>query len=401
MQDVPDTAANFTYRLVEPAFRLALQLERREATKLLPARVSSVKLTSVVSDDGVMLTQVRLDLVPGDKRLLNLALPAEARFWFAFVNQNGVWPWRDGDKILIPLEQQSRSDKPTIVEFFYSSRIGKGGSGSFDLALLGPKFDLPLENITWQIYLNELWKVKKWSGSLQLQDDGRVVRPMPIDVQSYLRNEMSLNKEKTKAAEEMLSLGNRLLERGDAGQARWAFNSAFGQSQHDSAFNEDARVQLHNLKLQQALIGLNVRQSGAGGGGQAQAPATTDNLQQQLRSQNSVNYSQTQAKQLIDANSADDNAAFMKLAERIIQQQDAAVPAPAAIRASIPEQGRLLTFSRTVQVDTSADLDIRLKMTVQQAASFGTRLAILLAVFLGFALLAVLGRRLRGERAEA
>ncbi len=394
LQDIPDTAANFTYRLVEPAFQLAMQLDRREATKLLPARVSAVKLTSVVSDDGVMLTQVRLDLIPGDKRLLSLALPAEARFWFAFVNQNGVWPWRDQDKILIPLEQQSRADKPTTVEFFYSSRVGQGGSGSVDLALLGPKFDLPLENISWQVYLNDRWKVTKWTGSLQLQDDGRVVRPMPIDVQSYLRNEMSLNKEKTRAAEEMLSLGNTLLERGDAGQARWAFQNAFGLSQHDNAFNEDARVQLHNLKLQQALIGLNVRQSAAGG-----EPAQTKGNLQQLRSQNNVAYTQQQAKQLIDANTADDNASLMKLAERIIQQQDAAVPAPAAIRASIPQQGRLLTFSRTVQVDTSADLDIRLTVTVEKAASFGTRFAILVTVFAGFGLMVWLGGKLRRDNA--
>ncbi len=395
LQDIPDTAANFTYRLVEPAFQLAMQLDRREATKLLPARVSSVKLTSVVSDAGVMLTQVRLDLIPGDKRLLSLSLPAEARFWFAFVNQNGVWPWRDQDKILIPLEQQSRADKPTTVEFFYSSRVGKGGSGSVNLALLGPKFDLPLENISWQVYLNDRWKVTKWAGSLQLQDNARAVAPVSVDVQSYLANEMSLNKEKTKAAEQMLSLGNTLLERGDAGQARWAFQNAFGLSQHDNAFNEDARVQLHNLKLQQALIGLNVRQSAAGG-----EPAPTKGNLQQLRSQNTVAYTQQQAKQLIDANTADDNASLMKLAERIIQQQDAAVPAPAAIRASIPQQGRLLTFSRTVQVDTSADLDIRLTATVEKAASFGTRFAILVTVFAGFGLMVWLGGKFRRNNTE-
>jgi len=31
-------------------------------------------------------------MMPGDKRLLNLTLPKDARFWFAFVNQNGVCP---------------------------------------------------------------------------------------------------------------------------------------------------------------------------------------------------------------------------------------------------------------------------------------------------------------------
>src|SRR5213075_2376541 len=100
---------------------------------------------------------------------------------------------------------------------------------------------------------------------LQLQQDSKIGEAAAVDVQSYLQNEVVLKREKTKAAEEMLSMGNTLLERGDPQQARRAFQSAFGLSTHDDAFNEDARVQLHNLKLQQALIGLNVRQAAAAG----------------------------------------------------------------------------------------------------------------------------------------
>lgn len=383
LQDIPDASANFTFRLVEPVFLLALGLERHEATKLLPARVNNVTLTSVISDEGVMLTQVKLELVPGDKRLLNFTLPAEAKFWFAFVNQNGVWPWREQDRILIPLEQQSRTDKATTVELFYSSRIGAPGGRKLDLSLLGPKFDLPLENITWQVYLNEKWQLAEWSGTLQLQEDERVTTPLLVDVKSYLDNEVVQNRAKTKAAEDMLSLGNTLLERGNPQQARQAFQSAFGLSTHDSAFNEDARVQLHNLKLQQALVGLNVRQS-ASAGESAPAPGNLKDL----RNRKDVAYTQQEAKQIIDANSADDNAALMRLAERIIQQQDAAVTAPTAIRASIPQQGRLLTFRRTVQIDTTSDLRLSLHTIAKQAASTGMRVVILAMLFAGFILLA-------------
>src|SRR5947199_96624 len=84
------------------------EIERHEAAKLLPARVNSVALNSVISDDGITLTQARLEMFPGDKRLLHVRLPKSARFWFAFVNETGVWPWREGDEILIPLEQQCR-----------------------------------------------------------------------------------------------------------------------------------------------------------------------------------------------------------------------------------------------------------------------------------------------------
>ena len=264
-QNLPAAAANFAYRLVEPAFQLPLQLERHEAAKLLPARVNNITFTSVISDDGEMLTQVRLEMVPGDKRLLKLTLPKDASFWFAFVNQSGVWPWREQDRILIPLEQQSRGGKAIPVEVFYSSRIGSTSDRALDLELVAPKFDLPLENLTWQVSLSDKWRVKNWTGSLQLQQEAAVPRATTVDLQTYLQNEASQQRERTKEAEELMAAGNSALELGDPQQARRSFQAAYGLSTADAAFNEDARVQLHNIKLQQALVGLNVRQAAAAG----------------------------------------------------------------------------------------------------------------------------------------
>ena len=389
-QDLQTASANFAYRLVEPAFQLPLKLDRHEAAKLLPARVNSVAFTSVISDDGVMLTQVRLKMQPGEKRLLHFTLPTDAKFWFAFVNQNGVWPWRDHDRILIPLEQQSRGGKPVPVEFFYSSKNGQAGSSSVDLQLFAPKFDLPLENISWRVFLNEKWHVANTGGTLQLQDEQLVARPASVDVQSYLQNETLLQREKTKEAEQMLALGNTLLEKGDPQQARRAFQSAYGLSQGDNAFNEDARVQLNNLKLQQALVGLNVRQAAGAGDDAALGGKLRD-----LRGRKDVNYTQQDAKAIIDRNTADDNAAFMRLAQRLIQQQDAAVGNPAAIRAAIPEQGQMLTFKRTVVVDTWADLRIRLQASAVKVASSGVRVCIMGATLVLLVALGLMARAFR------
>ncbi len=382
-QNLPAAAANFAYRLVEPAFQLSLQFDRHEAAKLLPARVNNITFTSVISDDGEMLTQVRLEMVPGDKRLLKLTLPKGADFWFAFVNQSGVWPWREQDRILIPLEQQSRGGKAIPVEVFYSSRIGSPGQRALDLELAAPKFDLPLENLTWRVALSDKWRLKDWTGDLQLQQEDVVPRATTVDLQTYLQNEASQQRERTKEAEEFMASANSALQLGDPQAARRAFQAAYGLSTHDTAFNEDARVQLHNIKLQQALVGLNVRQAAVVGDSAALGGKFRD-----LRGRKEVTYTQQDAKDIIDRNTADDNAAYMRLAERIIQQQDAAVSSPAAIRASIPEQGRVLTFKRAVVVNTWADLKIHLTATAAKAASWGVRLLILalsLLILAGFA----------------
>ncbi len=203
------------------------------------------------------------------------------------------------------------------------------------------------------------------------------------DAQAYLDSENNLRQARTQEAQEFLALGNNSLENGDPQQARRAFQAAFGLSSDDAAFNEDARVQLHNIKLQQALLGFNARQSGAAGD-----PGALGGKLRDLRNREVMNYTQQDAKDIIDVNTADENAAFMRLAEKLIQQQDAAVGSPAAIRASIPQQGQLLTFHRAVAVDAWADLKIGLQATMAKTAPVGVRLLMLAGVLVIFGILA-------------
>ena len=186
---------------------------------------------------------------------------------------------------------------------------------------------------------------------------------------------------------QFFDLGNSSLEKGNPQQARRAFEAAYGLSTHDAAFNEDARVQLHNIKLQQALIGLNARQSAAAGDAGALGGKLRD-----LRSRPELNYTQQDAKDILDNNSADENAAFVRLAEKLIQQQDAAVSHPAGIRASVPEQGRVLTFQRAVAVEPWTDLRIALNASMARTSSYNTQLLILGGALLAFALFALAAR---------
>jgi hypothetical protein len=105
------------------------------------------------------------------------------------------------------------------------------------------------------------------------------------------------------------------------------------------------------------------------------------------------NYDQNDAKQIIEANPAEDNAALMKVAERLVQQQDAAVARPAAIRAAIPEQGRLLTFKRSVQVNEMADMKLNLEARSAGGPSGMMKFLTLAAVFAGLGLVALAARR--------
>ena len=223
-QDLPAASANFAFRLVEPAFQLPLQLERHEAAKLLPARVNNITFTSVISDDGVMLTQVRLEMVPGDKRLLHLTLPARTpASGSPSSTRTASGPGASRTSILIPLEQQSRGGKAIPVEIFYSSPRRPGrATRALDLELLAPKFDLPLENITWRVYLSDKWRLKDWTGSLQLQQEQVVAARRRRRPANLPRRRGQPATREDQGGRAMLAPANSALEQGDpaAGPAR-------------------------------------------------------------------------------------------------------------------------------------------------------------------------------------
>ena len=83
---------------------------------------------------------------------------------------------------------------------------------------------------------------------------------------------------------------------------------------------------------------------------------------------------------------------MMRLAERLVQQQEAAVPSPAAIRASVPEGGRLLTFSRALLVDDYAPLSLEIRARAPAVTSSAWQISILGGALLVFLVLAVTAR---------
>jgi hypothetical protein len=148
------------------------------------------------------------------------------------------------------------------------------------------------------------------------------------------------------------------------------------------------------MKLQQALIGLNLRQATAAGD-----PTALRGKFRELHGGGELGYTQQAAKDILDRNDADENSADMRLAERIIQQQDAAVTSPAAIRANVPEEGRVLTFKRAVVVELRADLKLALAASAVKAASWGVRITILGVILIVMAAFGWAARAFREQEA--
>lgn len=372
--------ANHAFRALESEYQLDINVVRHDAAQLLPARVESTSLASVLSDSGMMLTSVRLMIHPGDMRSLRFKLATNSLFWFATVNQASVRPWMEADQILLPLEQNTKPNEAVPVEFLYSLQA-KDEKQLRNLVMNGPQFDLPLENIVWHVYLPPTWELDDWETKLQIHDQLGAHVPLQLDLQSYVQEESTARQAKTKEAEQQLAIGNQFLAAGRQKQARQAFRNAYSLSQHDNAFNEDARVQLQKLKMQQAVVGLNFRRHTNRKMIDAEA-AQKPNASLSILQSGQEAYTQEQVRQALRDNDATENSALMKLAENLVEQQDAAQAVPEAIRASVPKQGNQFTFTRSIQVDKWADLSVRLKTSAYTASSSSSRALILGVLFL-------------------
>jgi hypothetical protein len=155
---------------------------------------------------------------------------------------------------------------------------------------------------------------------------------------------------------------------GDQEKASLALSNAVNQGQLDAASGEDARVQLRALKTQQAVLGLNTRRQKLVLDNQMAAPQQAENAQLQRAAevnpvlQGRYNYDPKQFDRFLEGNTADENAALKEIAARIVAQQLAAEPAPAALDVTLPERGTVLEFARSVQVGGERPMAIELKL---------------------------------------
>ena len=95
------------YRYLRPGYKLNLTAQRFDEAEVLQALVDTVRLTSVVSEDGQMMTEMALQVRNNARQYLEITLPPGAEVWCAFVAGQPVRPSRRNGKLLLPMERSS------------------------------------------------------------------------------------------------------------------------------------------------------------------------------------------------------------------------------------------------------------------------------------------------------
>jgi hypothetical protein len=319
--------------------------------------------------------ELKVDVL--EKSTLRVRLPEGARLFNTFVNGESVSAVREGDtSYLFYVSPNTGADRTAAVRLVYAV----AGPGKSRVALVGPSLSVPLENVTWRVVIPPGYEFENYGGDLRLRDERSASSFGLEQYQSLIVSKRSADAQQAVA---LLQEASSWLQKGEQQKAGEMLSRASNASALDEASNEDARVQLRNLKTQQAVLGLNTRRQRLYLDNRADA-TRNEQLEQAANlnpfMQGKVNFDPQQVDQLLMGNTVEENTALRGIATRLVDQQLATEPAPGAIDVTLPERGRVLTFTRSLQVDGGAPLQLSLAVGKIARTSLGFSALLLLAI---------------------
>lgn len=381
------TAPALVLRAVTPENSLNIVVKRHSLADALKLRVASGTFTTVLSPTGNQLTAVEANMEVIQRSSLSVGLPEGGELFSIFVNGESVNSIRLDGKgnvwqfYILP----GIDDRTAKVRFVYSVANDRPDRHNDlrDLKLASPQMNVPLENIQWNVVAPKGFELIDNDGNLELVQQANQEE---YNRSSYLSKSSGKRQVQAQQATKLLEQANQLIQAGEQAKARRALSSVANQYALDAASNEDARVQLENLQTQQAIVGLNTRRQRIYLDNKPSDSALSDNPQfreaasdNPILHQDAVDFHPQQLSELLRGNSTEDNAVLGQIAGRLVQHQHTTDPAPQAILISLPEEGVVYTFSRSVQVAENEPLELELEFALQhRLAVWQTALLILL-----------------------
>ncbi len=351
------SGAAFCYSASTGGYELTLRAVRHAAAVQIEADVNAADIRTVVTESGQSISRVHLAMTVGSKRYLHCRLPQGAQLWSLLVNGRAAAPSRqdaDGrDVLLIPLGQTAARDLDVQVDLVYvlpdrlSSWVGRR---SFS----GPRFDLPLKNIKWTLYLPEGFSYDGFKGALSHLDETNK-QPMVFryDLAQYEQSVSKSSFTRNRKAMEYQKIAQQFVQEGKQYGAREMLEQARTYSLSDSALNEDINVDLGNLLRQQAKVGL----VGSRDRLRRQAPGAA-NEPLPGGGETGDQFNQQQAEQIESALSQADSENLDLISRRIIEMQDAAAGSRVQLLIELPERGRMIEFTRPLLVEPDSPLEL-------------------------------------------
>ena len=342
-------ASRACFRAFSKKPQIQAQLDKKDLAISLPAEIKEVSILTQVGVDASQISQVIIQMDPGTKSFLKTTLPPLSRLMNVIIDGNAVRPVLRDQEILIPLKGRPNGTQANQIslKILY---ITEPNSGQSFEAFQGPAFDLPLNQIRWNIFMPEHGNYKGFAGNMKYIEGysaAKMVSSADIIQQNTFSSRSSY---KGKMA---IEEGLQLSQQGRNIEARMQLEQAVEESLGDKGMQEDARVQLNKLWRTQAQMAITNRRTNLGLTGRDQ--------------KFNKNYTVSDVKKTMQGLQETDSSAMGHIGEKIFARQRAARKRVQPLRVTLPEHGKHLEFYRQIMVEKNIPLEIAMQ------ASFETK----------------------------
>ncbi len=360
----PDVATALGYHYVRPGYKLTLDVRRFDEAEVLQALVDSAQFTSVMADDGQMMTEMSLSVRNNGRQFLEVGLPAGATVWSAFVAGQPVRPsLRDG-KILLPIQQSSADDGAIAVDLTYvGTNIFPRTRGP--VGFVSPKFDVPLKNARWEVYLPPDYDYQDFRGTMTRETAAAPeASSTSFSTLDYWRMEQ-VNKEHAEVeVQRDVNEAQRQLASGNVREAGANFKRAKTKSYGGKTEDDDVKQLEKDLQSAQASNLIN-----------AQSDFSLRNNGQVVDGMNAPAQASGPGLQY-DSAAAEQQWAKLQQAQEIVAAQ------VRPLHVNLPVRGVHYAFTQVLQTEPGKPMTIQMQAANTKAISWPKRILTLAGAFL-------------------
>ncbi|MFO1487332.1 MAG: hypothetical protein U1F65_02530 [Verrucomicrobiota bacterium] len=365
--DVPDWAgrdatATLIYHYARPGYSLTLAARRFGEMDVLQVLVDNAHLTTVVADDGQVMTEMALSVRNNGRQFLEVELPAGARIWSAFVAGEAVRPSLREGRLLLPIQPSSADDRALSVELTY---VGVNpfpkGRGTFGLE--SPKLDVPLKNARWEVYLPPDFDYGNFAGTMSRETAAAATSSASFSILDYSRMETATKQTAKAEARKDVVEAQRKLAGGNMREANASFYRAKGKFQAAPADELEVKKLENDLKTA--------------------AVSNLINAQNDFAIRNSSAFSADRSPAGAKEMPLYDNAAAAQQWDKLQQAQEIVAAKVQPLRVNLPVRGTLLSFSQVLQTETARPMTIELFAASTKPVNWPQRIGMGLGTFAG------------------
>jgi type II secretory pathway pseudopilin PulG len=371
-QDLPawarpfDPATVLAYRYVRPGYQLSVVAQRFAEAEVLEALIDHARLTTVIADDGQVMTEMALAVRNNGRQFLELQLPKDTRVWSAFVDSQPVRLNQQGDRLLVPLDKTRTDDGTIPVELVYAGTC-RFPKTKGRVELQSPALDVPLKNARWELYLPADYQYAKFGGTMTPASEPAVERAVARFTQTdYAQQEQQRKSKQTSQANSAI---NNLRSQLAVGNIKDAVNE-YNYSKRNARMGAQSDQELRQLEgeLRRAQSS-NLLKS------------QSDFFYQNTSQIGNQNFDATQAaKQMLPLQT--DQAVAERQWTKLQQIQEIAEIKVQPLRINLPLRGVRHAFSQVLQTEIRKPMTITLTATNTKAPHWGTRILLVLGGFI-------------------